>query len=262
MEEVGDKLFFVRQHTVYDQNGAVFADFSGYARDKFFIGEQGDDGLYPLYDCDLKQVATFEKDVDRIYFDGQLFGLYGDDAAVILDANGAPVGEPVFRYPPDAYGAFLYGYDAEDRNLVIDRTGKTIIGADDGVTNVSAKPYGFLSLSFADDTVGLLYPDGSVVKGDNIWDLLLFEERDVGSAMMILNDKALLELPDGFNALDSSIFLFTVEREDGTSLYDVFTGRELLRTDDTSYHAFHAAGEYVYMLTGDTYEIYRVEVDA
>ena len=74
--------------------------------------------------------------------------------------------------------------------------------------------------------------------------------------------KYLLELPDGFNALDSSIFLFTVEREDGTSLYDVFTGRELLRTDDTSYHAFHAAGEYVYMLTGNTYEIYRVEVDA
>ena len=262
VEEVGDKLFFDRQHTVYDPNGAVFATFSGYARDNYFVGDQGDDGLYPVYDCDLRQIAALEINPDKVYFDGQLFGAYGDGAAVLQDANGATVGEAAFRYPPDEYGAFLCGYDAEDRHLVMDRTGKIVLSADDGVTYIDEKPYEFLRLDFADGTVGLLYPDGSVVKGGNIWDLLLFEEREVGSAMMILNDRAYMELPEGFDSVNSSPFLFSVEREDGTSLYDVFTGRELLRTDDTSYHAFHAAGDYVYMLVGDTYEIYRVEVVA
>ena len=266
VDAVGDKLFFDSRHTVYDANGAVFAEVPPYetsaSNGSFVIRDEND--LYIVYDSDMQKIAAFEL-TPSVYMNGRLFGLTEDDTdrTFIADRNGAQVGDLTFEYSPQVYGSFLYGRDAEDHYLVMDVTGKTLIDAVAGVADVSEAPLGFLELEYEDGSKGLLYPDGTVVKGTEVGGLLLVMESEDKNAVLVLKDKAFtLEFPKDVDDVKSFLgapFLFAVEENGKTTLYNIVTGETLLTIEGHDYNIQYANG-YLYALQGDVYDIYRVDV--
>lgn len=267
----GDKLYFDRRNVLYDANGAVVKELSNSDYiNRGFLFERGDDGLCSVYNSDLEKIATFQEQPDGVYFGGQLFAFrdYDTDLTTIRDREGAQVGDLPFEYAPYECGSSLYGHDADDHYLVMDRTGKTLIDAEAGVTYVDEEPFGFLRLNFADDTEGLLYPDGTIVKAEEQSNLLLTESRGEGVAVLVLKDKAFsLEFPED-SGCDSALYsnsmapVFYAGMKDGVAtLFNIVNGEALLRSDyDSAYGAFHYAGGYIYARQGEAYDIYKVDV--
>ena len=267
----GDKLYFDRRNVLYDANGAVVKELSNSDYiNRGFLFERGDDGLCSVYNSDLEKVATLQEQPDGVYFGGQLFAFrdYDTDLTTIRDREGAQVGDLPFEYAPYECGSSLYGHDADDHYLVMDRTGKTLIDAEAGVTYVDEEPFGFLRLNFADDTEGLLYPDGTIVKAEEQSNLLLTESRGEGVAVLVLKDKAFsLEFAED-NGCDNTLYsnsmapVFYAGMKDGVAtLFNIVNGEALLRSDyDGAYEAFHYANGYIYARQEDAYDIYKVDI--
>ena len=260
---VGDKLYFSHREMVYDQNGGEFAPFSDLTRGDFFVSSKGDGELYTVYDDNMKEIAAFEKCPEVIYAGGQFFAFEDEetDKVTIWTIDGAQVGELAFRYAPDLYGSFFCGDDTEnsDVQIAMDLSGKTIITAEEGVSYIEKAPCGYLELTYEDGTYGLLRSDGTILKGGNLDGLLLYEERDQGYAMMILNTGAFMELPDDFSRIRCP-FLFVTEKDEVSTLYEAFNGEALLTSNASSWDAFYYANGYLYAKQGDSYDIYQVVV--
>ena len=266
VEVVGDKLFFDSRHTVYDANGAVFAEVPPYetsaSNGSFVIRDET--GLYTVYDSDMRRIAAFEL-TPSVYMNGRLFGLTEDDTdrTFVVDRNGVRMSDLTFEYALEEYGSFLYGRDAEGYYSVMDHTGKLLIDAAAGVDLVGWSPMGFLKLGYEDGSEGLLYPDGTVVKGAEVYRLLVDVERADTNALLVLKDKAFtLEFPKDVDDVKSFLgapFLFAAEENGKTTLYNIVTGEALLTITD-HLDAFQYSNGYLYVQQGDVYDIYRVDV--
>ena len=262
VDVVGDKLYFRHREMVYDANGGEFAPFTDSTIGNFFVTRKGDGEPYQVYDDNMKEVAAFEKRPEAIYAGGQFFAFEDEetDNVILRTSGGAKLGELAFQYAPNLYGSFFCGNDTEnsDVQIAMDLSGKTIITAEEGVSYIDEAPCGYLELTYEDGTYGLMRPDGTILKGGNLDGLLLYEERDQGYAMMILNTGTFMELPDDFSRIRSP-FLFATEKDEVSTLYDVFNGEALLASN-ASWDAFYYANGYLYAKQGDSYEIYQVAV--
>lgn len=270
---VGDKLFFSRSGVIYDRNGSEFAAFTGGKVGDFFI-DRTDDNKNKVYDCNMQEIAVFDEYPAAVYDDGRLFAFsdYHTDLTTIRNVRGEQIGDLPFKYAPKQNGSLLFGCDAQDNYLVMDLNGKTILDAEayasNGITYVGAAPLGYLNLSFADGGRGLLYPDGTIVKGDGTYGVLCMKKLDTGIAALVLNKKDFsLKLPDEngihtlLNDYECMPILFAATKDGTQVLFNAVNGKELLKSDARYYFdAFHYANGYLYAKQGDVYEIYRVKI--
>lgn len=269
----GDKLFFSKRQALFDANGVAVAELSRYAYiDNGMLIDRGDDGSYSVYDSDMKKIASFQEMPDRLCFGGQLLAYrdYDADRTIIRNRDGVQVSDLPFKYLSGEYGSFLYGYDSEDHYMVIDRTGKTLIDDQAGVTYVSEEPLGLLGLDFADKTEGLLFPDGTIIKGEERRDLLVGVpgKTDGTVAVLVLKDKDFTLQLDSDISCDSALYsnnlapVFCAGMKNGVAtLFNVVDGKALLQSDyPYAYDAFHYADGYIYARQGETFEIYKVDV--
>lgn len=269
----GDKLFFSKREALFDANGVAVAKLSRYAYiDNGMLINREDDGSYSVYDSDMKKIASFQEMPDQLCFGGQLLAYrdYDADKTIIRNRDGVQVSDLPFKYLSGEYGSFLYGYDSEDHYMVIDRTGKTLIDDQAGVTDVSEEPLGLLGLEFADKTEGLLFPDGTIIKGEERRDLLVGVPgvKDGTVDVLVLKDKDFTLQLDSDISCDSALYsnnlapVFCAGMKNGVAtLFNVVDGKALLQSD-YSYadDAFHYADGYIYARQGETFEIYKVDV--
>ena len=278
VQAVGDKLLFEKRGIVYDEKGKeILKDADLEASWDFFVQYQG--GNYALLDSELREVAAFSQQPHAFPGEDEFFFLYEDDWYWVTDLEGKQLGELKFWFEPDAWGNFFYGEDDNDNYLVMDRSGRQIISAEDKVTDIEPAPYGFLLLRIDgedDQEYALLYPDGSIVRGldavDPIEGLLAVKTEDGVTKVLILDDKDFsLSLPEGAT-IDPLCYeealptLAVIEDRDGVqTLISLVDGEKLMKVDtgDTYYDGFCYADGRLYVLDSDNYiyAIYKVQVD-
>ena len=191
-------------------------------------------------------------------------------------AAGRQLGELQFYLEPEEWGNFFFGMDNGGRYLAMDRSGRTILSAADGVTDVNPAPCGFLQLDFASGDCGLLFPDGSYVRGlggDGEFNGL-FATREIGGncSVLVLEDRDFsLSLPEGavIDLLEpydwGAPVLAVIEDENGMgTLVNLVNGEKLMKVDcgDSYYSPFVFANDYLYVFDSEAYiyQVYRVEI--
>ncbi len=254
--EVGDKLFFEDRGTVYNDDGTVFSAFDGDCKGDCFIGRKNEQGGYPVYDSNLKEIAVLDANPVKAYNHGALFAIREESSYVIVERGGARVGELSFKYAPEEWGNFLYGKDPDSNTLVMDFDGKTIVSAKDGFASYAySYPFGFLELKASETEYGLVYPDGTVIRGLDYYnrDLVITWKQDGKTAVLILDDKD-FSLTSPEHCYGVGLFLATLRENDRYVLYNIVNGEKLLESE-----SFRYSNDYLYARTGDVYEIYRVD---
>ena len=262
---VGDKLYDSWNDKIYDAEGKLFADFDGDENNGFFFRREGD--VYKVYDAELQPVAELPERPYKIFDGGKFFVLQQkDDRYAVCDSTGKPIGKKTFRYS-SLYecGNLIYGSVDENYQMVMDKTGKVLVDASDKVKYITELPLGYLSLTFNNDSKGLLYPDGSIVKKlESLSGFLSYKEAKEGVTALILNDKDFtLKLSE--ESYPSSVnstavpMLFTAKDGGRKILFSAVDGSRLLG-DDKEYKSYKYAGGYLYADTGSGVDIYRVEI--
>jgi hypothetical protein len=124
-----------------------------------------------------------------------------------------------------------------------------------------------MRLTYEDGGEGLIYPDGTVLKGEDVEGLLLKKAVDHSEdeAMLILENKDFtLEAKEGRTSVpdsDSMPLLVAVYMNNRPTLLNIANGDILFVSDEYSINnTFRYSNGHLYILQGEEYIIYRVDV--
>ena len=234
-----------------------------------YTRERVDDSTTAILDPDGNEVARLDFWPYEIYGEGELFSKKADDGTIVVDRNGTPINDLVFKTSPQEANGYLWAHVISDEShTVMDFNGKVYADGADHIRNVISKPYGFTFLYSQDSSSLLLYPDGTLAEigdhYDNGGDLPFYIRGRDGEPdkVFVLNKGEYIVTETDYVStvdLDSSLFLLVkLSGDQDYSLMSAADGSILLEKAGSKIMGSDA---WVYALKDGVWTVYKVTVN-
>lgn len=258
MKDLGDAFVVEDEdgtYTMYDASGKEVWSTDYYPDFGTHSLAFSSDGMYRIIDATGTETFATEGYLRSLTSTDDLYILNQDDTDYVIDSHGNVVLENTYEQVIDEHdGLFCVKLD-ESTTAIVDATGKVLTDDVEEYTATALIP-GIVTYKNGAGKRCLCLSDGRLIEDidGSMSDIDFYQDDnhlviktggyDVTLASVTVLDRALIR-----GHADSSSSLY--------SLYDLFTGKELL---DASYETINWAGGYVYAFKDGTWTVYEAKL--